>query len=356
VTGGRGTTWRHVVLRADASASIGTGHLVRSRTLAEALMTRGWRATIATRELPDELADGLVRAGIAILRVSGDAAGTEPTEIGAGVGGEVTLVVGDHYGLDSDWFDGMRRHLPGAALMAIDDLADRPLPVDLVLDQNLGASAARYATLVPPGTRILAGPAYALLRPEFAAARERGRTRDGTVERILIFFSGADAPDVTSRAVLGVAGIGLPVDVVVGAAYPHLGGLEEIVAGQPATRLHVNTAAMAELMDEADLAIGAASSASWERCALGLPALLVTLADNQVDAERLLVEAGAAESIGWHDALTAADIDRAVRALCADPGRVAGMASAAAAVTDGRGTERVVAEIEALVAQRVEAT
>jgi UDP-2,4-diacetamido-2,4,6-trideoxy-beta-L-altropyranose hydrolase len=185
--------------------------------------------------------------------------------------------------------------------------------------------------------------------------RARGRTRDGTVERILIFFSGADAPDVTSRAVLGVAGIGRPVDVVVGAAYPHRSRLEEIVADQPGTRLHVNTAAMADLMDAADLAIGAASSASWERCALGLPALLVTLADNQVDAERLLVEAGAAESIGWHDAVTAADIERAIRALCADPDRVAAMASAAATVTDGRGTERVVAEIEAMVARSVEA-
>ena len=140
-----------------------------------------------------------------------------------------------------------------------------------------------------------------------------------------------------------------------GAAYPHLAGLREIVAGQPVTRLHVNTEAMADLMDEADLAIGAASSASWERCTLGLPALLVTLADNQVAAERLLVEAGAAVSIGWHDAVSAADIERAVRALRADPARVAAMSVAAAGVTDGRGTERVVAEIESIVATRMEA-
>ena len=318
-------------------------------------MARGWRATVATRDLPDALADGLVEAGIALLWLSGDSIGTEPAEIGAGVGGEAALVVGDHYDLDADWFAGMRRRLPGAAVMAIDDLADRPLPVDLVLDQNLGATAAAYEALVPPGAHILAGPTYALLRPEFAAVRARSRTRNGTVERILIFFSGADAPDVTRRALLALEGIGRLVDVVVGAAYPHLDALEEVVAGRSGTRLHVNTAAMAELMDEADLAIGAASSASWERCALGLPALLVTLADNQVVAERLLVEAGAAESIGWHDAVTAADIERAVRSLRTDPARVAAMSSAAANVTDGRGTERVVAEIEAMVARGVEA-
>ncbi len=355
MTGGPTTTALHVVLRADASASVGLGHFVRSRTLAEALKTRGWRATMATRDLPAALADGLTEAGIAVLHLTGASIETEPAEIGAGIGGEAALVVGDNYDLGPDWFAAMRRRVPGVALMAIDDLADRPFPVDLVLNQNLGADLDAYESLVPTGTRVLTGPAYALLRPEFAAVRARGRTRDGTVERILVFISGADGPDVTARAVIGLEGIGRPVDVVVGAAYPHLAGLQEIVASQAGTRLHVNTPAMAELMDEADLAIGAASSASWERCALGLPALLVTLADNQVVAERLLVEAGAAESIGWHHAVTAADIERGVRALRADPGRVAAMAAAAANVTDGRGTERVVTEIEAIAATRTEA-
>ena len=87
-------------------------------------------------------------------------------------------------------------------------------------------------------------------------------------------------------------------------------------------------------MDEADLAIGAASSASWERCALGLPALLVTLADNQVAAERLLVEAGAAGSLGWHDAVSAAEIERAVRSAPGRPGACRGD------VRGGRGRDR----------------
>jgi UDP-2,4-diacetamido-2,4,6-trideoxy-beta-L-altropyranose hydrolase len=109
------------------------------------------------------------------------------------------------------------------------------------------------------------------------------------------------------------------------------------------------------LMDRADLAVGAPSSASWERCTVGLPAVLVTLADNQAVAERLLVEAGAATALGWHSMVTAADIERAVRALTADPIRVAAMSRAAATVTDGRGSERVVAVIETIVAQRSEA-
>ena len=195
-------------------------------------MVRGWRATMATRDLPDGLAAGLVETGIAVLDLA-QGSQDEAADIASAIDGRATLVVGDHYGVGADWFTGMRRRVPGAALMAIDDLADRSLPVDLLLNQNLGASADAYATLVPQGARILTGPAYALVRPEFAAARARGRTRDGSVERVLVFISGADAPDMTSRAVTALDGIGCPVDVVVGAAYPHLAELREIVAGQP---------------------------------------------------------------------------------------------------------------------------
>ncbi|MEA2619304.1 MAG: UDP-2,4-diacetamido-2,4,6-trideoxy-beta-L-altropyranose hydrolase [Chloroflexota bacterium] len=348
-----------VILRADASASVGTGHVVRSRTLAEALLGRGWRATLVTRDLPEGLADALAATAIELVRLPpAGSRESEPGEIAARIEGDAALVVGDDYDLDAAWFEGVRRRVPGAALMAIDDLADRRLPADLILNQNLGASAAAYAGLLPVEARILAGPMYALLRPEFARLRARRRTRDGQVERILVFMSGADDADVTARAVVGLGQLGQSrraVDVVVGAAYPHLPGLRGIVDRTPGTRLHVNTGAMAELMDAADLAIGAASSASWERCALGLPAVLVTLADNQVAAEHQLVDAGAATAIGWHTTVTATEIERAVRILGEDPARVAAMSVAAAAVTDGAGTERVVDEIEAIVTGRLEA-
>ena len=349
-------TGRRAILRADASASIGTGHVVRCRTLAEALIAHGWRATLVARELPAGLAEGPTGTSFDVVRLGSESStGTEPAEIADRVGSDASLVVGDDYRLGTGWFLGVRRNLPGAIVMAIDDLADRPLPVDLVLNQNIGAIASAYVGLVPAGARVLAGPAHALLRPQFGRLRARGRIRDGRVERILVFMSGADTNDVTARAVTGVGVLGRPLDVVVGAAYPHLARLRAIIATQPETRLHVNTDEMADLMERADLAVGAASSASWERCALGLPAVLVTLADNQIVAERHLVETGAAQAIGWHTEITAADIEHAVRALCADPGRVAAMSAAAAAVTDGLGTERVVAEIEAMVNRGSEA-
>lgn len=356
MTSGPAPNGPRVVLRADASAAIGIGHLVRSRTLAEALIARGWRATLATRDLPIGLDDGLAAAGIEVLRLAGGSSlETEADEIADRLAKDVALVVADHYGLEARWFTAIRRRVPTATLMAIDDLADRPLAVDLVLNQNLGADVAAYDRWVPAGARVLAGPWYALLRPEFARLRSRGRARDGRIERILVSFGGADEPDVTARAVVSLEASGCLVDVVVGAAYPHLAALRSIVARQPTATLHLNTTAMAELMDRADLAVGAAGSASWERCALGLPAIIASLADNQLDAARFLVESGAAQMLGSHATVTAADIGRAVRALRSEPERVAAMSVAAAVVTDGHGTERVVAEIEMVVARGVEA-
>ncbi len=338
---------RHFIVRADGSMSIGTGHLIRSRTLADGLVRRGWRATLVTRGLPTGLVDGFARAGIDVLDLPGTS--TVESEWGAiadHITGDRAVIAADHYGLDATWFDGLRRTAPTAVLMAIDDLANRPLPVDILLNQNLGVTSASYVDLVRLDTRVLTGPAYALLRPEFGRLRAAGRVRDGRVERILVFMSGADATDVTSRAIHGLAALGSSVDIVLGAAYPWLDRTRAFVARQRGATLHVNTDDMASLMDRADLAIGAASSASWERCALGLPAVLVTLADNQVDVERRLVESGAAISIGRDADVTPDDIGRAVGRLREDPTRVAAMSRAAALVTDGNGTSRVIAEIE----------
>jgi UDP-2,4-diacetamido-2,4,6-trideoxy-beta-L-altropyranose hydrolase len=357
VTAGTAAAGRHVLLRADASAVLGIGHVVRAQTLAAALMAAGWRATIVTSDLPAGLEGRIDDAGIGLLRLSpGSSARTEPVEIADRLGPDVALVVADHYGLDASWFEAIHARFPAAIRMAVDDLADRPLPVELVLNQNLGAADGAYAALVPAGSRVLAGPSFALLRPEFAALRARGRVRDGRIERILVSFGGADPPDVTGRAVVGLDGIGVPVDVVVGAAYPHLARLRSIMADQPTTTLHVDTASIAELMDHADLAVGAAGTASWERCSLGLPAVIVRLADNQRDVTAALVAAGAAQSLGWHATITAADVAQAVRALRSEPERVAAMSVAAAAVTDGLGAGRVVDVIESIVGRGTEAT
>jgi UDP-2,4-diacetamido-2,4,6-trideoxy-beta-L-altropyranose hydrolase len=270
----------------------------------------------------------------------------EHSVIAEGVARPVTVAVVDHYGIGAEW-----QRAAGAwaeRLMAIDDLADRFQAVDLLLNQNPGP-ASRYRRLIPPAARFLDGPTYALVRPEFAAMRLRAGHRGG-VHRILVFLGGADPDDVTLRAAQAATAIGVPVDVVVGAAYPFLGPLRTWAADQPLIELHVDTPEMAALMARADISIGAAGSATWERCTLGLPTLLVTLADNQVEIARHLAEASAALDLGWHSEVTTAEMEDALIALAGDPDRLIAMSEAAARITDGQGTIRVADELERLVA------
>jgi UDP-2,4-diacetamido-2,4,6-trideoxy-beta-L-altropyranose hydrolase len=271
--------------------------------------------------------------------------------------GRATLIVVDHYALGTAWLESVRDL--ALVRMAIDDLGDRRQPVDLLLDQNLGSDAGRFAGLVTAETRLLIGPRYALVAPPFMALRAHGRTairgHDGRIRRVMVLMSGADPDDVTGRAVDALADLDLAVDVIVGAAYADIDALRARVARLRAGELHVNIETMAALTDRADLAIGAPSSASWERCTLGLATILVALADNQLGVERALVDAGAAVSAGWHTTVTPSAIRSMVTELLAEPDRVAAMARAAASVCDGRGTDRVVVEIEAMVASRTEA-
>lgn len=350
------TSGGHALFRADASAGIGTGHVVRCRTLAAELRRRGWTASLASRDLPPELARSIRESEMALISLDAAASlDAEHAVIAEQAVRPVTLAVVDHYGIGADWQRAARVWVE--RMMAIDDLADQFQAVDLVLNQNPGLGASRYRGLVPPGAQILDGPTYALVRHEFAAIRTRadlgrrqGEARHrGRVERILVFMSGSDPHDVTRGAARAATAVGVPVDVVVGAAYPFLAPLQAWAAGQPSVEIHVDTQEMATLMARADISIGAPGSATWERCTLGLPTLLVTLADNQVETARHLADVGAALDLGWHSAVTTAELEDALVALAADPARLIEMSEAAARITDGQGTVRVADEIERLV-------
>ena len=315
------------------------------------MRARGWAAALVGR-MPDDLAAAVRDTDVEVHSLpDGLAFESEPELLAArGWLDRVDVVVSDHYALGNDW----RRSVAGAGsvVMAIDDLAAAPLVADVILNQNLGASSETYRGLVAANTVILAGPGFALLRPEFAELRSTATERSGRVRRILVFMSGADEHDVTSRAARAAAATGLAVDVVVGSAYPFPERLLAWAAGIPTVTVHVNTPDMPALMAAADLAIGAPSSASWERCALALPAILVILAENQVEIAARLHEAGAAVSLGWHDAAPDEQLAATLHHLCADEPRLRAMSRAAARITDGRGAARTCDALEAIVAGR----
>jgi spore coat polysaccharide biosynthesis predicted glycosyltransferase SpsG len=224
----------------------------------------------------------------------------------------------------------------------LDDRTGRDHDCDFLLDA--AATDARvYAGRVPEKTRILAGPGFALMRQSFVARREAALARrDGrAVEDILISFGAADPMNVipaTLDAVSQTAGIRLTV--AMSSAGLHIADVRRRLNGR--TRLIVDTTDMAGLMTEADMAIGAAGVTAFERAALGLPSILVTLANNQRGIARLMVEAGAALDGGEPGANFAARLPGLVATLLNDSSARKRMTRAASSLVDGRGAARIV--------------
>jgi UDP-2,4-diacetamido-2,4,6-trideoxy-beta-L-altropyranose hydrolase len=246
------------------------------------------------------------------------------------------LVV-DHYGLDFEW---ERRLRPFARhIMAIDDLA-REHDCDVLLDQNYSEDRAqRYAGLVPSACLVLLGTHYALLRKEFRVLREHIEPRS-KLENVLVFFTSGDDQGETLKAMRGVEMFGQAkrVDVVVGRANPNNDTIqkkcEELHWGY-----HCQVDYMPALIAQADLVIGAGGSSNWERCALGAPALVAILAENQVMIAQALDKAGVVCNLGWCDQLSATDYADALSRMASQ--YLSNMSREALGVVDAEGAERV---------------
>ena len=354
-----------VAFRVDANARIGSGHLVRCATLARELRARGAEPLLLCRGLPQTWQAWLEGLQLpwrelgepreAFTAGEGDvphagwlgtswAADAQDTLEALRPGPWDWLVV-DHYALDVRWERALRT--AARRLLAIDDLADRGHDVDALLDLNLYERAeSRYAGRVPGSARLMLGPRFALLRPEFSAARAALAPRVDVVRRVLVFFGGFDAHNTTGRVLQALEmlrrdGIGpFAVDAVIGALHPAREELEAYCAQRRGWTCHVQTERMAELMGAADLAIGAGGGATWERCALGLPTLAVPQAANQVVQVQTAAQAGVV--CAPHLREDGPEAWRVhIEALWFDPLRRRRLAEAAHALVDGRGAERV---------------
>lgn len=329
--------------RCDAGAALGGGHLMRCLTLASALAARGWRPEFLCRDLPGAGLDRVAATGFGLHRLADDGPQTARACLDADPPG--WLVV-DHYGLDVAFERAACP--PGWRVMVIDDLADRDHECALLLDQTPGRAAQDYDGRVPDACTRLIGPDYALLRPSFAVGRPV-KPEAGPLRRVLIAMGAADPANATGAVLDALAERpDLMVTVVLGSGAPHLVSVAgQVEARGAAGQLLVQHADMAGLMARQDLAIGAGGMTGLERAAIGLPALIVTLADNQLLNASALHASGAARLIGdvrapgWTSALLPA-----LEVLTPPEARIA-MAQAGLALVDGRGAARVAEAMDA---------
>jgi len=355
-----------ILFRTDASHVIGIGHVMRCLALASALRDRGALCRFICREHAGHLI-GLIREqGFETLALpiqnDGHQSETrldEPSSPhGAWLGADwktdadatktaigdtgVDWLVVDHYALDARWEKALRPCC--RKILVIDDLADRQHDCDLLLDQNLVANMAnRYDGKMSDGCGSMLGPEYALLQPQYAKLHSSTPPREGPVKRIMVYFGGADNLNLTGLAITSFLSLELEdivLDVVINPGGPNSEIVREMVQGQPNISLHTSLPSLAPLMAKADLAIGGGGATSWERCCLGLPSLVITLAENQKPVASELGRQGLVHWVGDQGGVTADKLAHALREVI-DSGLNSSWSEVCQQQVDGKGVDRV---------------
>jgi UDP-2,4-diacetamido-2,4,6-trideoxy-beta-L-altropyranose hydrolase len=343
-----------ILILADCGPDVGGGHVMRCLSLAQALMARGASCAFmappdAARVLDAFAPEGVARRPLAdgplhqLVEASAKAAEAWPAD----------AVLVDHYGVGARQervFRGGDR-----AVICIDDLAERGHDCDLLIDATPGREPRAYGALAPPGCTVLCGPDYALLRPEYAAARpaalKRRRPQDAP-RRLLVSLGLTDFRGITGRVMnlIGPLLGGLEVDIAAGSGASSLTYLRRLAEQTDNIRLHTDARDMARLIASADVGVGAGGASAWERAALGLPSLNLVLAANQAAPAAELDRRGATLSVDARDAGFAAALPAAFERLVGEPELRAGLSQVSAGLCDGRGAERAADAILPLLA------
>ncbi len=353
-----------VAFRADSSRYIGSGHVMRCLALAEGLRLRGADVLFICRDLPGNLNHVVVEKGFDLCCLHEPAApssGLEWNKHAAWLGvdwkqdADETLaalqsndscydwLIIDHYAIDKNWEEIVK---PSAEkVMVIDDLADRQHDCDLILDQNYYLNpSVRYKPLISERCKQLLGPAYALLRPEFSKSRKIVKERDGRVANILVFFGGVDSTNETVKALNAISSLdreNLEVDVIIGSGNTHQHEIHELCKEQSNVRVHCQISNMSDLMVKADLAIGAGGTVTWERFCLGLPSIVLSVADNQQKIAKDCGMSGLQLYLGTYTEVTQDILSAALSTVLQSPALLMSFSAQSMNVVDGKGLERV---------------
>lgn len=317
------------VIRADASTSIGSGHVMRCLTLAHRLKKeKNAKVVFVMRVLPGNLIGVVEKQGFEVLKLlpanqkyslSGyglwltvpmDVDAQQTIEIlqhylqdhGCDV---VDRLIVDSYALDEQWELMLRPYC--MEIMVIDDLADRRHDCDFLLDQNFYLNKdVRYAGLVPEHCKMLLGSEHALLREEFYEAKKHLRKRDGNIKNILVFYGGSDLTNETEKAIKALVqlhdeGYNFAADIITGVSNSRREKIEKICSKYHFLHYYCQVSNMAEFMNKADLMLGAGGSTIWERLYMELPALVTAVAENQIQGCEDCSQAGIIEYLGINE-------------------------------------------------------
>ena len=357
-----------VLIRSDASPSIGSGHIARCLTLARTLRKQGVHVAFACRLLSGHRLDNLAAEGFETFALPDLYPDEDPQQViesmlpwQADIDALAQAlhshpvfdwIIVDHYGLDHHWQTAARRWAPRIA--AVDDLATRRYAVDLLLNQNLSGTPEAYESLLTPGCQILCGPRFAMLRDEFRCPAIPVKPQ---ARRVLVNFGGFDAAMQTHHAMLAMVDFdGLEVDFVAGADNPAWAQMQALAADRPNWRLHRFVSDFYRLMTEADLFVGAGGGTSWERAAMGLPTICIAVSNNQRANSEVMASSGAHLYLGSREQVSVEQLRQAIGFVAGNQGLRQSMARHSRNMVDGLGAQRVAAALASPLVPLCQAT
>ncbi len=341
----------NLIIRTDASIEIGTGHLMRCLALAQAWKNAGGQPIFVMATTVPVLEERLLLEGMKIIHLSVDRGIVEDAKGTANLAKRLNAnwIIIDGYYFGANYQQLIK--YSGLSLLFIDDYAHADYYyADLILNQNIYAHEAMYVNQ-GVDTQLLLGTRYALLRSEFCQWQGWQRSLSSKASKVLVTLGGSDADNATLKVIQALQLVKideLEIVVVVGGSNPHYKQL--LLASQNSLspiRLEKNVTNMPELMAWADVAITAGGSTCWELAFMGLPSLIVTLAENQRVIAQKLDEMGVSIYLGWHEDVSAAEIELAVTNLLIATDTRVKMTRRGQELVDGEGSKRVLKYLEA---------
>ena len=308
-----------VYIRVDSSLKIGSGHVERCLTLSKELKKKGMKIHFICRSHPGNMKSRIIDEGfdITMLPVDKNISRSSNNGYKSWLGAnwkkdandtsriilkkKPRLLILDHYAIDIKW-ESLVKSSSNVKIMVVDGLGNRRHNCDILLDYTYSLEhRKKWKNLISSDCRLLLGTKFILLRNEFIKVKKSQLKRTGKIKRILFAFGGYDKINATNIALEAINSLNkdkIFTDVVIGKNNPNIIQIKKLCSLKPNVKLHIQPKNIVKLMCKADLSIGGGGIMLWERCYLGIPSILISIARNQLNQAAAVESCGAAINLG----------------------------------------------------------
>lgn len=330
-----------LLIRADASFEIGTGHAMRCLALAQAWQDAGGRVLFAMANTTTSVAARISREGFQYVPVPAQSGSEDDALFTERLGRdrEASWIAIDGYGFSNGYQEIVRGS--GAKTLVIDDFGgDQLFSANAILNQNLYATTCLYHNRAP-ATPLLLGTSFALLRREFRGWTQWNRTIPPTASTALVTMGGSDPSGLTTRIMQDFQVAGLSTAFVLGGSTRQR---DESLPTSPS--LLRDQADMAKLMADSDIAVICCGGTLWECLFMGCATLAYTRDALQERIMKRLEELGAARWLGSESDLNCELLAEMVAEVGASEEARKKMSAMGRKLVDGAGAQRVVEALQ----------